>query len=254
MALGVGGAVLLALGSTAAYWGALLYMLAQFVDHMDGELPLGSDLNVADKLVNHGKVHLGKHRLILHKHYQANKGKFVGDKEGIIIVKGNGDIDTIVFDSAKAHLKTLKLERDTNKPVMLGSNLEVDSLVDLTKGKIKLIKGMLRLHKKAKFAHVDSNNYIVITPGAKLARRPDSLKHPILFPIGNDSIYTPAELIQKAGSDTNEFTLAISDRVRAGGETGNDISHTRIVKKTWHIETQGVDITVKIKIVWSVEV
>lgn len=35
---GVAGAVLLAFGSTAAYWGAFLYMLAQFVDHMDGEL------------------------------------------------------------------------------------------------------------------------------------------------------------------------------------------------------------------------
>ncbi len=36
--LGVGGAVLLGFGATAAYWGAFLYMLAQFVDHMDGEL------------------------------------------------------------------------------------------------------------------------------------------------------------------------------------------------------------------------
>ena len=36
--LGVGGAILLAQGASAAYWGALLYMLAQFTDHMDGEL------------------------------------------------------------------------------------------------------------------------------------------------------------------------------------------------------------------------
>lgn len=36
--LGVGGGILLGCGETAAYWGALLYMLAQFVDHMDGEL------------------------------------------------------------------------------------------------------------------------------------------------------------------------------------------------------------------------
>ena len=36
--LGVGGAVLLAQGAAAAYWGAFLYMAAQFVDHMDGEL------------------------------------------------------------------------------------------------------------------------------------------------------------------------------------------------------------------------
>jgi phosphatidylglycerophosphate synthase len=38
LAFGIGGALLLAQGGTAAYWGALLYMLAQFVDHMDGEL------------------------------------------------------------------------------------------------------------------------------------------------------------------------------------------------------------------------
>jgi archaetidylinositol phosphate synthase len=35
---GIGGAILLAFGGVAAYWGALLYMMAQFVDHMDGEL------------------------------------------------------------------------------------------------------------------------------------------------------------------------------------------------------------------------
>ncbi len=35
---GVAGAILLGFGETAAYWGAFLYMLAQFVDHMDGEL------------------------------------------------------------------------------------------------------------------------------------------------------------------------------------------------------------------------
>ena len=35
---GVGGAILLGFGGTAAYWGAFLYMAAQFVDHMDGEL------------------------------------------------------------------------------------------------------------------------------------------------------------------------------------------------------------------------
>ncbi len=38
LALGVGGGVLLAFGGTEAHWGALLYILAQFVDHMDGEL------------------------------------------------------------------------------------------------------------------------------------------------------------------------------------------------------------------------
>lgn len=38
LAFGVGGALLLAQGGVSAYWGALLYMLAQFVDHMDGEL------------------------------------------------------------------------------------------------------------------------------------------------------------------------------------------------------------------------
>ncbi len=36
--LGVSGGILLGFGETAAYWGALLYILAQFVDHMDGEL------------------------------------------------------------------------------------------------------------------------------------------------------------------------------------------------------------------------
>ena len=36
--LGVSGGVLFAFGEPAAYWGALLYVLAQFVDHMDGEL------------------------------------------------------------------------------------------------------------------------------------------------------------------------------------------------------------------------
>lgn len=35
---GVAGALLLAGGGVAAYWGAGLYMMAQFVDHMDGEL------------------------------------------------------------------------------------------------------------------------------------------------------------------------------------------------------------------------
>ncbi|NKB55672.1 MAG: CDP-alcohol phosphatidyltransferase family protein [Alphaproteobacteria bacterium] len=36
--LGVAGAVFFASGGTGAYWGALLYVMAQFVDHMDGEL------------------------------------------------------------------------------------------------------------------------------------------------------------------------------------------------------------------------
>lgn len=36
--LGVSGGVLLGFGGAAAGWGALCYMLAQFVDHMDGEL------------------------------------------------------------------------------------------------------------------------------------------------------------------------------------------------------------------------
>lgn len=35
---GVGGGGLMALGGTAMGWGALLYVLAQFIDHMDGEL------------------------------------------------------------------------------------------------------------------------------------------------------------------------------------------------------------------------
>ncbi len=38
LVFGVSGAIFLAWGGTAAYWGAFLYMLAQFVDHMDGEL------------------------------------------------------------------------------------------------------------------------------------------------------------------------------------------------------------------------
>ena len=38
LALGVAGGAMLALGGSAAPWGALLYMLAQFTDHIDGEL------------------------------------------------------------------------------------------------------------------------------------------------------------------------------------------------------------------------
>lgn len=38
LGFGIAGALLLAQGGVAAYWGALLYMLAQFIDHMDGEL------------------------------------------------------------------------------------------------------------------------------------------------------------------------------------------------------------------------
>ncbi len=38
LVLGIMGGLFLALGDEAAYWGALFYMLAQFIDHMDGEL------------------------------------------------------------------------------------------------------------------------------------------------------------------------------------------------------------------------
>lgn len=38
LVFGVAGGVMLAQGGGAAPWGALLYMLAQFVDHIDGEL------------------------------------------------------------------------------------------------------------------------------------------------------------------------------------------------------------------------
>jgi len=38
LVFGVAGGVLLAQGGSAAHWGALLYMLAQFIDHIDGEL------------------------------------------------------------------------------------------------------------------------------------------------------------------------------------------------------------------------
>jgi len=38
LVFGLAGALFLAGGGIAAYWGARLYMMAQFVDHMDGEL------------------------------------------------------------------------------------------------------------------------------------------------------------------------------------------------------------------------
>lgn len=38
LAFGIAGALFLAQGGSAVYWGALFYMLAQFIDHMDGEL------------------------------------------------------------------------------------------------------------------------------------------------------------------------------------------------------------------------
>jgi phosphatidylglycerophosphate synthase len=38
LVFGLAGALFLAGGGIAAYWGAGLYMMAQFVDHMDGEL------------------------------------------------------------------------------------------------------------------------------------------------------------------------------------------------------------------------
>ncbi len=222
------------------------------LENAGSKLPLGSDLIIEKKFVNMGTVILGAHKLIINKEYNAPKGKIAGHKKASLELKGDGEIDTLRFEASKEKLKTLKIDRSMKKPIIIASKLEIDSLIDLKNGKVKIQMGELHIARKAMIKNFDANNYIIVTKKAKLVQKMDGNNKPVLFPVGTDSAYTPAEITQTSGKDTNEYRLAMSDTVFANGNSGAKIQHTRTVKKTWFIETDGASITIKVKIVWNI--
>jgi hypothetical protein len=117
--------------------------------------------------------------------------------------------------------------------VVLGSDVTVNTLTNLTAGKINLGNYNYTVGNSGSISNYNASKYFIATGNGILSQRVTAGGNKI-FPVGSSTDYYPATVALTGGSTADNFNVRIFTTVYSSGTTGSAIS-TEVANNTWMI-------------------
>ena len=167
-------------------------------------------------------------------------GSFKGSISSNLTLRGNNSIGTLNFTTGFQNLDILNLTRtNTTIGAILGTNLSINSLVQLNSGLLELGINNLTLSATALIGGTPSPNNFIIANNTGELRKTFTANGSFTFPIGDNTgiiEYSPATLNFTAGSYLSAYAgLRVTD-----AKHPNNIATTDFLTRFWSVTSSGI--------------
>lgn len=211
---------------------------------------LGADLTVNGNLyMVSGELVLSGDTLTVNGNVVAENGSLSGNANATLIIGGIDSTSVLTFTEGAQELKELVLNSVADT-LLLGSNLQVDSLLTLTQGVLNIGSYNLIMDSLASISGYNRYHYIAISDTGKLIQYLNDTGISVTFPIGTLSAYTPVTLNQNSTTAYGQYAANVMEGVYAAGDSGTAITQNA-VNTTWNISTTVTDYNVSMQTGWS---
>ncbi len=222
-----------------------------------GEVMLDSDATVGGELsLVSGKLNLNSNNLVVNGTLDQEfaspiVGNMSSDLHLNITTAGN---DTIYFDGSNSSLEQFIVEV-TGGDLVLGSTLRIHDELTMTSGNIRLMNNNLILEQNADITGYSNTRYIMTPDAGKLQMYVSAFSSYVVFPVGTESNYSPASILQISTGTAGNFMVKAFNGVFTGGTENsgfNSASGASVVNRTWLIESDAGTVNMNLKLGWMV--
>ena len=220
-------------------------------------------MNMAGNLMIAGQLYLQKGRMNMNGHdltlngtaNTSGNGSLMGDANSSLMIAGQstGNMGSLMFASGASTVKNLSINGGSGSYINLGSDLNVNGYLALTRGDIYLSGASNLMVTGSDSVHGGSSSSYVATTGSgslvmNIATSGSSSTNVRMLPIGTQSAYAPVR-ITNSSSTSGNFSANAHAGIYQNGTTGTDLSTTRSsVNTSWNVEsdiTTGANVSVE---------